>query len=63
VDGKLEQELQAERIEGRKDWVRYVELKTAIHREHVARVEADLAPIVDDLSKHDRAPQPVSNAS
>jgi len=63
VDGQLERELQTERIEGRKDWVRYVELKTAIHREHVARVEAELGPILDDLSRHERARQPVSKAS
>ena len=63
MDAELESELRTERIEGRKDWVRYVELKTAIHRAHAARVEAELAPIVDDLLRHDRAPQPVSNAS
>jgi hypothetical protein len=63
MDAQLARELQAERIEGRKDWVRYVEIKTAIHRKHVARVEAELAPIVADLSRQDRSPQPVSNAS
>lgn len=52
MDAALQHELQAERIEGRKEWVRYVELKTAMYREHVARVEDELAPIVDDLTRH-----------
>jgi hypothetical protein len=51
MDARLEQELQAERIDGRKDWVRYVELTTAIHRAHVAYIEAELAPILDDLTR------------
>jgi hypothetical protein len=49
VDAGLQRELQAERIGARKDWVRYVELKTAIHRTHAARIESELAPILDDL--------------
>lgn len=50
---ELERTLQTERIVGRKDWAHYVELKTAMYREHVARIEAELAPIVDDLLRHE----------
>jgi hypothetical protein len=49
---ELDRTLQTERIQGRKDWVHYVELKTAIYREHVASIEAELGPIVDDLRRH-----------
>lgn len=52
MDAKLHRDLQAERIDGRKDWVRYVELKTAIYREHVAHVEAELAPIEHAVRRH-----------
>jgi hypothetical protein len=51
---KLQRELQAEHIASRKDWVRYVELKTAIYRTHVAQIEDELAPILDDLLRHRR---------
>jgi hypothetical protein len=50
---ELQRDLRAEHIAGRKDWVRYVELKTALYRAHVARIEDELAPIVDDLLRHD----------
>jgi hypothetical protein len=53
MDVELERELQAERIKARKDWVRYVELKTSMYRQHLASIEAELAPIVDDLLRHD----------
>jgi hypothetical protein len=52
MDVELERELQSERIKARKDWVRYVELKTSLYRLHLASVEAELAPIVDDLLRH-----------
>jgi hypothetical protein len=54
AEGRVEfqREFQAERIDGRKDWVRYVELKTAMYRAHVARVESELAPILDDVLRH-----------
>jgi collagenase-like PrtC family protease len=47
VDASLQRALQTERIEGRKDWVRYVELKTALYRKHLARIESELAPTED----------------
>jgi hypothetical protein len=50
---EFQRDLRAEHIAGRKGWVRYVELKTAMYRAHVARVEDELAPIVDDLRRHD----------
>lgn len=49
---ELQRDLRAEHIAGRKDWVRYVELKTSLYRLHLASVEAELAPIVDDLLRH-----------
>jgi hypothetical protein len=45
-------ELQAEHIASRKDWGRYIELKTALNREHVAHISDELAPILDDLLRH-----------
>jgi hypothetical protein len=67
MDADLRRELQTERIDGRKNRARYVELKAAMHREHVARIEAELAPIQDDLLRHDGSRedvrQSVSNAS
>ena len=52
MDIELERGLQAERIKARQDWVRYVELKTSMYRQHLANIEAELAPIVDDLLRH-----------
>jgi hypothetical protein len=49
---EFQREFQAERIAGRKDWVRYVELKTAMYGAHVARVESELGPILDDVLRH-----------
>jgi hypothetical protein len=42
VDARLQRALQTERIEGRKDWVRYVELKTALYRKQLAHIESEL---------------------
>jgi hypothetical protein len=51
---KFQRELQSERIDGRKAWVHYVELKTAMYRAHAAQIEAELGPIVDDLLRHEK---------
>jgi hypothetical protein len=45
--------LQDERIAGRKDWVRYVELKSAMYRSHVEHVQDELGPILDDLMRRE----------
>lgn len=50
---RLQRELQAERIGGRKDLIRYVELKTSINWAHVKHIEDELAPIMDDLMRHE----------
>jgi hypothetical protein len=54
VDAKLDRGLQTERIDGRKDWARYVQLKTALHRAHVADVESELASILDALLRREK---------
>ena len=58
-DGKF-QGLQAERIDGRKDWCSYVELKTAIHRAHIAQIDAELHVIQEGLLR-DASSRPESD--
>jgi hypothetical protein len=54
VEFQFEHRLQAERIDGRKGWARYIELKTAMRREHVERIAAELGAIREGLRRSAR---------
>jgi hypothetical protein len=51
VEFETQRRLQAERIGGRKDWARFVELMTAIRRADSDRIAAELAAIREGLRR------------